>query len=152
MHPEDELHKTFFSFMIPCNAKRKLNTVPQLPSFFSILDWSRATFHRQVEVCAFHHNLSLLSLLFYLGWGNTKVRFQFLLIFYKHLRGVHAAKKKQISAFDVAAEVRVSPGEVLWALVQRVDQSQGGYVGHTARRIRLVMGGCRSARKRRIAL
>ena len=56
--------------MIPRNAKkRKLNTVPILPAFFSVFlipgaGWSSATLHRQVEVCAFHHNLSLLSLLF----------------------------------------------------------------------------------------
>ena len=45
--------------MITCNAKRKLNTVPlPLPSIVGRVG-GRATLHRQVEVCAFHHNLSL---------------------------------------------------------------------------------------------
>ena len=58
-----------------CDAmlKRKLNTVPMSSFFFFILaGWSRATFNRQVEVCVFHHNLSLLSLLFYCLRGSME--------------------------------------------------------------------------------
>ena len=35
-----------------------LHTVPQLPLF---LLFCEGTFHRQVEVCVFHHTLSLVS-------------------------------------------------------------------------------------------
>ena len=47
----------------------KLNTVPPTPFLFSYsgAGWSRATFHRQVEVCTFHHNLP-----FWVGEGDAK--------------------------------------------------------------------------------
>ena len=66
----------FFIYMIACNA-RKLNTALQPPFFsYSGAGWSRAAFHRQVEVCAFHHNLSLfvfiVFILFYLRGGKHK--------------------------------------------------------------------------------
>ena len=52
--------------LLHTTLKRKLNTVPPTFSiFYSGAGWSRATLHRQVEMCAFHHNLSLLSLLLY---------------------------------------------------------------------------------------
>ena len=50
--------------LLHTTLKRKLNTVPPTFSIFcSGEGWRRATLHRQVEMCAFHHNLSLLSLL-----------------------------------------------------------------------------------------
>ena len=62
----------FYDYIIViCHAmlKRKLNTFQLLT--FSILGrvGVEPHFHRQVEVCAFHHNLSLLSLLFAGGGG-----------------------------------------------------------------------------------
>ena len=60
-----------------------MNTVPQLPSFYSGAGWNRATL-RQVEVCALHNLslLSVLSLLVYCGGGGEtqgkmEKRFQF---------------------------------------------------------------------------
>ena len=66
----------FYSDKIPCNAKKEIehrSPTPFLfPFFYSGAGWSRATFHRQVEVSAFHHNLSLLSLLYCCDGGTQK--------------------------------------------------------------------------------
>ena len=69
---QDVPHIVLF-YMITCNAKRKLNTAHYSHPFFHFSNPGRVGVepHRQVEVCAFHHNLSLLSLLFLLLFSGV---------------------------------------------------------------------------------
>ena len=84
--------------LLHTTLKRKLNTVPPTFSiFYSGAGWSRATLHRQVEMCAFHHNLSLLSLLLYC---LRKCGFYFvLLLLYQQWGGIKTKNADNVRVF-----------------------------------------------------